>query len=142
MDRRTQSEFYAEIGQQLIEEMPELAYLRGADITIAYLKSEHAKKTKGKLIHAQCEKVSEKYKWGIPADFTITVFEPNCEDFDGEQMKILIFHELLHIGQVNGSWSTVPHDLEDFKVIIKKYGAEWDLPKGEQGEDEEHHAGE
>lgn len=142
MDRRTLSAEYSDIGWKLIEEMPELAYLRGADISISFLKSEHAKKTKGKIIHAQCEKVSEKYKWGIPADFTITVFEPNCMEFDDEQMRILIFHELLHIGQVNGTWSTVPHDLEDFKVIIKKYGAYWNLPKGEQGEDEEHHAGE
>ena len=142
MDRRTLSTEYSDIGWKLIEEMPELAYLRGADISISFLKSEHAKKTKGKIIHAQCEKVSEKYKWGIPADFTITVFEPNCMELDEEQMRILIFHELLHIGKVNGTWSTVPHDLEDFKVIIKKYGADWNLPKGEQGEDEEHHAGE
>ena len=89
MDRRTLSAEYSDIGWKLIEEMPELAYLRGADISISFLKSEHAKKTKGKIIHAQCEKVSEKYKWGIPADFTITVFEPNCMEFDEEQ-----FHEV------------------------------------------------
>ncbi len=127
MDRRSISEEYTEISQQLIEEMPELALLRAADITIVYLRSEHRKKAKGKIVKAQVEKVGEKYKWGIPADFTVTVFEPNCEGMNSEQMKILLFHELLHIGQINGTWTTVPHDLEDFKLIINKYGTDWDL---------------
>ena len=142
MDRRYISEEFAAIGHQLIEEMPELAYLRGADITIVFLESEHKKKAKGKIVHAVCEKVAEKYKWSIPADFTITVFLPNCEKMDDEQMRILLLHELLHIGQINEVWSIVPHDLEDFRTIIRKYGADWDLPKGETGEDEKHHAGE
>lgn len=146
MDRRTLSEEYANIGNELIEEMPELAPLKDANITIVYLSSEHRKKGKGKKICAQCEKVGEKYKWGIPADFTITVFEPNVEGFTDEQIRILLFHELLHIGGQDGTWGTVPHDLEDFKVIIDKYGTDWAKVKEEkedqkeQKTDEEHHA--
>lgn len=136
MDRRTLSEEYANIGNELIEEMPELAPLKDANITIVYLSSEHRKKGKGKKICAQCEKVGEKYKWGIPADFTITVFEPNIEGFTDEQIRILLFHELLHIGRPDGTWTTVPHDLEDFKIIIDKYGTDWAKVEGkEQKED-------
>lgn len=141
MDRRTISEEYANIAHELIEEMPELEYLKNAPITIVYLSSEHSKRGKGKIVYAQCEKVGEKYKWGIPADFTITVFEPNCEKFTEKQMRILLFHELLHIGQINDVWSTVPHDLEDFKLIINKYGTEWDkieeMPEEKKEETEE-----
>ncbi len=146
MDRRALSEEYANIGNELIETMPELAPLKYADITVVYLSSEHRKKGKGKKVCAQCEKVGEKYKWGIPADFTITVFEPNIEGFTDEQIRILLFHELLHIGRPDGTWTTVPHDLEDFKIIIDKYGTDWAKveekkeEKKEQNTDEKHPA--
>ena len=48
-----------------------------------------------------------------------------------EQIRILIFHELLHIGiEVDDDgeehYSCVPHDLEDFKQIIDRFGTDWD----------------
>lgn len=75
----------------------------------------------------QCEKVAEKYKWGIPCDFTITIFEPNIVGFTEEQIKILLFHELLHVGyDPEGERLYVkPHDLEDFKLIINEFGTDW-----------------
>ena len=74
--------------------------------------------------------IRKKYKWGIPCDFTITVFEPNVEGMTDEQMRILIFHELLHVGITFNSDGTesyfiVPHDLEDFKLIVDRYGTDW-----------------
>lgn len=130
MDSRKINEHYAEIGQELIETEPELVDIKNSQATIIYLSSEHAKKGDGKVIFGQCEKVAEKYKWGIPCDFTITVFEPNVEKFTEEQLKILIFHELLHVGiEFNNdgteTYSIKPHDLEDFKLIIDKYGTDW-----------------
>lgn len=125
MDSRRISEEYTEIGRQLIEEMPELQELKLADVQIVYLASEHTKKSGGKLVFGQCEKIPEKYKWGIPCDFTITIFEPNIVGFNDEQLKILIFHELLHIGIEEDKFVIRPHDLEDFKVIIQKYGIDW-----------------
>jgi hypothetical protein len=46
------------------------------------------------------------------------------------QMGILLFHELLHIGIEPGpdgeeTYSVNHHDLEDFKVIIDRYGTDW-----------------
>ena len=73
----------------------------------------------------------DKYKWSIPADFIITVFEPNVENFTEEQIRILLFHELLHIGiEEDGNeekYYVRPHDLEDFKLIIERFGIEWSL---------------
>lgn len=79
----------------------------------------------------QCEKIQDKYKWSIPCDFTITVFEPNVEGLTDEQIRILLFHELLHVG-INRdgdkeSYFVNPHDLEDFKLIVDKYGTDWNI---------------
>ena len=129
MDNRTINDNYAEIARKLIEEEPSLEYIRDSQATIVYLSSEHEKKEGGKLVYGQCEKVSAKYKWAIPCDFTITVFEPNVERFTDEQIKILLHHELLHVGiRMDGNeeeYYVVPHDVEDFKEILERYGIGW-----------------
>ena len=130
MDNREISEEYAEIGARVIEEEDSLIDLRNSQATIVYLTSEKQMNAKGKVVCAECEKVPDKYKWSIPADFTITVFLPNVEGFSEEQKRILMFHELKHVGIVfnaDGSetYSTVPHDYEDFKEIIDRYGTDW-----------------
>lgn len=127
MDRRIISDEYTEIGQDLIDKEPELKDLKEAKISIIFLASEDEKKRVGKPVLGQCEKVSEKYKWGIPCDFTVTVFEPNVEDFTDEQIRIVLFHELLHIGfnEKSGVPYIRPHDLEDYKAIIDRYGTHW-----------------
>ena len=132
MDTRTLNEKYAEIGAKLIEEEDALIDIANSQAIIAYLSSEHKKMNAGKTVFAQCEKVAEKYKWGIPADFTVTVFEPNVEGFSDEQLRILIFHELLHIGiefneDGSESYTIKPHDLEDFKLIIDRFGTDWSV---------------
>ena len=123
MDKRTINEHYAEIADELIKTEPELEYLIGAPITIVYLESTLKKRSKGNMTLGQCEKVTEKYKWSVPADFTITLFAPNIQGMTEEQIRILIFHELLHIGKDFAS--TRPHDLEDFKYIIDRFGVNW-----------------
>lgn len=129
-DKRHISEYYTELAKVVIEKEPELEFLKRAPITVIFLESEHKKKGKGKTILGQCEKVQEKNKWGIPADFTITIFEPNVRGLNEEQLKILLFHEMLHIGV--DYESTAPHDLEDFKVVIDRYGVDWAKPKMEE----------
>jgi len=133
METRIISERYAEIGARLIETEPVLAYIRDSDVKIVYLSSDCAKKgSKVTETLGQCEKVQDKYKWGIPCDFTITLFEPNIAGLTDEQIEILIFHELLHVGiDENGKFFSNPHDLEDFKVIVDRFGVDWARP-GEQ----------
>lgn len=130
METRTINNEYTRIGYELIDQEAALVDIANSQAQIIFLSSDKAKLSKGKAIHAECEKISDKYKWGIPCDFTITVFEPNVQNFTDEQIKILLFHELLHVGvefKEDGgeTYFTKPHDLEDFKLIIDQYGTEW-----------------
>lgn len=130
MDNRHINNDYAEIADELIREEYSLLHLQESRAKIIYLSSDYAKTSKGKLVFGQCEKVADKYKWGIPADFTITVFEPNVQKFTEDQIRILLHHELLHVGidkKADGSesYSIVDHDIEDFKLILDKYGTDW-----------------
>ena len=91
---------------------------------------------KNSIIFGVCERVQDKNKWAIPADFTITVFEPNVVDFTEDQIKILLFHELLHVGiefkDGFETYSCKPHDLEDFKYIIDRFGTNWSEVKANE----------
>ena len=138
-EKRHLNEEYAEIAQALIDSEEALQYIKESQVSIAYLSSDLKKRDSGRIVHAQCELVSDKYKWGIPADFMITVFDPNVLGFTDEQMKILLFHELLHvhIDYKDGEekYSVNPHDLEDFKYIIDRFGTDWSRVTGEEKTD-------
>lgn len=130
MDNRELSPEWADIAYEVIQNEKSLVDIRNSHAIFSFLTSEQGKKAKGKKVCAECEKVPDKYKWSIPADFTITVFLPNVEGFSEEQKRILMFHELLHVGiafNEDGSetYSVVPHDYEDFKEIIDRYGTNW-----------------
>ena len=129
MDTRHISEKYSHIGEELILTEDILADIRDSQVTIMYLGSEYEKTTRGKTVYGQCEKIPDKYRWSIPCDFTITLFEPNIERFTEEQLRILILHELLHIGiEKDGNeekYYVRPHDVEDFTEILERYGMEW-----------------
>lgn len=133
MDIRQPSEKLAELGKQLIETEEKLAYLRASRVRIGYLASEHEKLSSGRTVHGQCERVPTKNQWAIPYDFLVVFFMPNCERFTDEQLRILMFHELLHIGvERDGNdeqYRIIPHDIEDFKEIINRYGLEWSHDK-------------
>ena len=89
-DTRQISEKYAEIGAELIATEPRLFDVRNSDVRILFLSSELEKVQNTKVVFAQCEKVPEKYKWAVPADFCIVVFEPNVEQFTDEQRLGLV----------------------------------------------------
>lgn len=135
MDKREINEHYAEIAKELIETEPALDEIRDSEVTIIYLSSEHEKTQDGKAVLGQCEKIQEKYRWAIPCDFTITLFEPNIEDLTEEQIRIVILHELLHVGirfnEKTGEedYYVVPHDVEDFRMLIDRYGIDWAKPE-------------
>ena len=125
---------YTQIGEDVIEEYDELSYLRGGDVQIVFLSSDAEKKKGSHKVFGLCEKVPEKYKWAIPCEFTITIFDQNISDFSDEQLRVLIFHELLHIGIDGDRLYIREHDLEDFKEIIDRFGTHWSEPGWEQME--------
>ena len=46
-----------------------------------------------------------------------------------EQMEILLYHELLHVGMDDTGeevkYIVNPHDVEDFRAVIDRYGIDW-----------------
>lgn len=131
MEHRQINHNYEEIAQELIDNEPELAYIKNSQVKIAFLESDQSKKAdKDKLVLGECEKVAAKNKWAINYDFTITLFRNNLIGLTLDQIRIVLFHELLHVGIEQGPddteiYSVRKHDLEDFKIIIDRFGTEW-----------------
>lgn len=129
-DHRELSELYARIGAELVAEEDALAHIRASNATIVYLSSNAKKRLGGRPVLGQCERVPDRWKWAVPADFAITVFEPNVVGMSDLQLRILVYHELLHVGVATNKdgdevYRTVPHDLEDFRSILEAFGADW-----------------
>lgn len=127
MEQRKESAELKSLARTVIESNPDLSYIE--DVTVIFLESDKEKKSKGKTIFGECEKVPDKYKWAIPADFTITIYTENAAGFTEDQMKILMEHELRHIGENDGKLFVNPHDIEDFETILKRYGMNWQKPE-------------
>ena len=131
MEHRKINENYRQIAEELIKNEPTLKSIKDSRVRIIYLESDSSKKAGGdKLVHGECEKVAPKNQWAIHADFTITLYVQNNIGLSEEQIQILLFHELLHIGveikeDGDEQYSIVPHDLEDFKYIIDRFGTAW-----------------
>lgn len=129
MENRIIREEYKRIGEELILTAPELDDIRDSAVNIVFLGSDYEKKSQGRTVFGECEKIPGKYRWAINYDMAIIVYEPNVERFTEEQLRILLLHELMHVGvKVDGNEETyyvVPHDVEDFRAIIDKYGMDW-----------------
>lgn len=119
------SDSYSELASPIIKEKrPDIL---DSGISIGFV-SSMKKKTRGKtkLVLGECKKISELQKLFCPYDFLIIIYEQNCEGLNNEQMKILIWHELEHIGIDNkGEHFLKPHDVEDFDKIIDEHGLHW-----------------
>lgn len=129
-DLRKENYDFQQIAYDLINTEPELEYIKDSQVRIGYLESEAAPATDGMLTFGRCEKTQDKHLWAIGYDFTITVFLPNAERFTRQQLRILLFHELLHIGieKVDDDeerYYIRKHDLQDFRTIIERFGADW-----------------
>ena len=129
-DNRTINSAYEQMAHQLIKTERKLAYIYNSGVVITYLSSDKPLTAKGRPVLGQCEKVPDKYRWAIGADFTITLFEPNLEGRSEEVIRRVLYHELLHVGikkdkDDNETYSVNPHDCEDFRDCIDKWGIDW-----------------
>ena len=129
MEKRVIREEYKRIGEDLILTAPELDNIRESAVNIVFLGSDYEKKSQGRTVFGECEKIPGKYRWAIDYDMAIIVYESNVERFTSEQLRILLLHELMHVGvKEDGNEETYyvkPHDIEDFRAIIDKYGMDW-----------------
>lgn len=129
MENRRKAPEYQQIATDLIATEPLLDSLKHSEVSICYLASDKEKTSRRRTVFAECERVPDKWRWACPHDFTITVFEPNAERLDEDQLRILIAHELMHVGvERDGNeetYYTVPHDVEDFRAILDRFGLDW-----------------
>lgn len=120
---------YKEIATRLIDTLPEFQDIAESDVRIAYLSSDKEKKTAHKRILGECHKVEQLYKWIVPYDFMIILYEPNIAGLTEEQIETLIRHELHHVGieyaDTGLKYYIVLHDIEEFMEIIADCGMDW-----------------
>ncbi len=114
-----------ELGERVIAGMPELSYILEFEIKVGYVLSYEAKKKDGKFIAADCRKVTGTYTAFLPFDFVVTFYEPNMSYMTDNQKKLLMLHELKHIGIGPKGLRIEPHDIEDFESILNQYGLRW-----------------
>lgn len=140
------SEELRQLGEKVIAGMPELSYIQSYDIKVGYVLSYESKKKDRKITAADCRKVTGPYKAYLPFDFLVTFYEPNIAYMTENQKKVLMLHELKHVGIGPKGLRLEPHDIEDFQSILDKYGLRWnsfgnDVPDilagGDDGEETE-----
>lgn len=123
---------YEELGRAVIDALPELWFIRDAEIRIGFLKSWKEKKTGRRLVYGECIKPPELYQDLLGYDFFIVIYEVNAVALTLNQKKILMWHELLHVGIDDDSgepkYVINPHDREEFDSIISRAGLRWDEP--------------
>lgn len=131
---------YKERAERVISEHIDLAWIANEGVRIAYLASDKEKKSHRRPVCGQCVKVPNLFKTLMPYDFLIVIYEMNTEGFTDAEMDVLLYHELLHVGMNDkGEYRINPHNVDDFYVILKKYGLEWSsggirIPASAEGE--------
>ena len=115
-----------ELAESVIDEhQEELGFIKDMEIEIGYVRSFQAKVKDGRLVYADTEKTKHKYTAYLPYDFVITFYEPNVASLNDEQKRILMWHELRHIGIGDRGFKVNPHEIEDFFSIVEKHGVHW-----------------
>lgn len=114
-----------ELGQKVLDHFPEFAHIKNNGVRIGYLKSYDRKQSNGKSTLAECRIIKGVYTAYLPFDFIITFFLPSVHGMSDNQIKLIMLHELKHIGLNHKGYYLVPHDIEDFRDILSKYGLSW-----------------
>ena len=123
-----------QIAKDVIAEMEDLKHLDDPGLRIAFQYSDQKKKNKDREVFADTETIKEKLKMFVHYDFLITFYEPNCIGLDEEHLKRLMYHELKHVGYdpEHRKFSIIPHDMEDFRDCVEKWGVNWIYSEGEE----------
>lgn len=120
---------YGIIARRLIKTLEEFGDIAASEVRIAYLSCDKEKTKDGKTVYGQCVKVNPLYSWCCRYDFFIIIYEPNIVMFTDDQIETLIRHELHHVGvDFDGNeirYYIVPHDVEEFRDIIRDKGLDW-----------------
>lgn len=113
------------LAKKIIKKLPELHHILDFDIKVGYVRSYERKTKDGKATLGDCRKVNTVYGAYLPFDFIITIYDMNVGHLSDNQIKILMLHELKHIGIGDRGFCIVPHDIEDFLDITDEHSTRW-----------------
>ena len=115
-----------ELAAEVLKEKQDLFMIAQSGARIGFLTSTEYKKKNGRITLADTRVVKGVWTHFVPYDFIITFYIRHTDLLSNEQLKILMWHELKHCGvQPNGTFYAIPHDIEDFGVILDKHGLNW-----------------
>lgn len=128
---------YEQIAGELIASEGCLSLLKVDNLKVVCLVSDKVKVDENKRrVYADTEKVPPKFQWATDADVIITIYQPNVATFTPEKQRIVILRELLKVSIDTGDDDSKrrillnDYDLKDFRLIISRYGPNWDEDKG------------
>ena len=112
------------LAEQVIYKFSELQHIIDYQIKIGYVISQE-NPPGSKIKYADCTKLKLKYKAWLPYDFIVTFYAPNTDMLSDNQRKILMLHELRHIGVGEKGLKLMVHEVEDFTSILQRHGITW-----------------
>lgn len=113
------------MGEAIIRKVPGMEYIAENGVRVGYAQSLERKRDGGRAVLADCRKVGPSFAAWLPFDFVITVYEPNVAHLTDNQKKLVLLHELKHIGIGLKGPRIEEHDVLDFREILEKYGLGW-----------------
>lgn len=121
------SEELRQLADKVMDKYEDVSHLKELGCNILFLACDKEKSSKAsKRVYADTEKVKDKYKSVMIYDFIITFYTSLTDELDDKQMEILMWHELKHVGfDDEGNCKVIPHDVEDFMDVVKRYGPDW-----------------
>ena len=114
------SEDLLDVAERLINTLPEFNHVQPAKIKYLF-------KTGNWTKIGECAKTSGKWRHLTEFDFVIVIHKETWEAFAELQREALMHHEISHIGRAEDKWVIVRHDVEEFLITFKRYGA-WHGP--------------
>lgn len=108
----------------------EFGWIHEQGVAICAMESDKAKKKSGgRAVLGECFRVKPLYVYFCPYDFLIVIYSQNVHGLTEDQLRILMYHELLHVGmkETKGGppYFIRPHDMEDFRTIVDCNGLDW-----------------
>lgn len=116
-----QSTNYREIAEKLLDKYTIAFGHILLDEVLFLVEDEKSPKNK----YADTRVIRPPYTFFSDYKFIITFYENNIMSMSDEQKILLVYHELMHIDV--SFTKLVSHDLMDFRVIVSKFGACWDI---------------
>ena len=93
------------------------------DASIGFIFRDFATLKNGKAVFSETMLVPEKLKPYVPLDFVIVLAEDEWNRASSAQREAELDHALCHCMYHMGRPKIRPHDVEEFAIIIKHYGA-------------------